>query len=293
MDAKTVIQEASKVVAGMGDHKFLQLMVNKPTSQFEALNMVKITSKISSLVGNLFEIDAAEKLRSHRTLGKLGTWIRQDPDFPDVLLKWDQPITPGFEVKAWYPMSTEITGRFKDSQSAFINDATHVVLFAWLPEKLLWGNPKILKIAVVSGRSIAAARDNHYHNPPDYLVIEPRDTSKRTRNLQQRNTSGYKWQDGELAEAVKTVESWGEDGAVYKPTKEYQTKLQQLRNKFSYRLDTNYGKMDRVIEEGVENFKADVLKTEIEGRTVMQWIRTFKKPALAKPVLAESFGINS
>lgn len=45
-----------------------------------------------------------------------------------------------------------------------------------------------------SGRSVAEARDNHYHNPPDYLVIEPEDTTSRTRNLQQTNTNGYKFQ---------------------------------------------------------------------------------------------------
>src|SRR5690606_30999188 len=139
------------------------------------------------------------------------------------------------------------------------HDTTHVVLFAWLPERLLFGKPKVLKIAIVSGRSIAAARDSHYHNPPDYIVIEPRDTSSRTRNLQQRNTSGYKWQSGNFEEATKLVESWGGGMTSYDPCEKYQSQLDDLRSKYKYRLDTNYAKMDRVVAAGVESFKTEVL----------------------------------
>ena len=123
---------------------------------------------------------------------KSGTWIRQDPDFPDVRYRTGAALEAGFEVKAWYPFATEITGRFKDSQNRFAHDQTYVLMFAWVPEHMLYGQPKILDLCIVSARSVAASRDEHYHNPPDYLVIEPLDTSKRTRNLQQTNTSGYK-----------------------------------------------------------------------------------------------------
>jgi len=276
VEASTVVEEASNRLRTMEGHEFQQITIHKPTSMFEAVNMVKISSKVSSLVGNLFEIDAAELLAADPVLGRLGPWIRQDPDFPDVLLNWNKEIKPGFEVKAWYPLSTEITGRFKDSQLAFANDNTYVVLFAWLPEHLLFGKPRVLKIAIVSGKSIAAARDNHYHNPPDYLVIEPRDTSARTKNLQQRNTSGYKWQSGNLDKAHEVVASWGENGQQYKPAPEYQEYLAELRSKYTYRLDTNYGKMDRVVAAGVESFKTDVLNMTIEGKKISDWIKVFR-----------------
>ena len=292
MEAKEVIEQASSVLRNMEGDVFEQLTVHKPSSMFEALNMFKITSKISSLVGNLFEIDGAEVLAAHPQLGSLGKWIRQDPDFPDVLLNWGQQVKPGFEVKAWYPLSTEITGRFKDSQNEFEHDQTYVAMFAWLPERLLWGKPKILKIAIVSGRSIAAARDNHYHNPPDYLVIEPRDTSSRTRNLQQSNTSGYKWQSGDFAEAQQLVNSWGTDGGVYKPTPEYQELLSELQSKYRYRLDTNYAKMDRVVSAGIEDFKTSVLSMRIEGRTISDWIRIFRSgdERRTAQIFSETFG---
>lgn len=294
MEPDVVIREASEYLRGMEGHTFEQLTIHKPSSLFEALNMFKITSKISSIVGNLLEIDATEALRAHSTLGKLGEWIRQDPDFPDVLLDWAQPTRTGFEIKAWYPLSTEITGRFKDSQTAFIDNAIHVVLFAWLPQHLLWGKPVILKIAIVPGQAIAAARDMHYHNPPDYVVVEPRDTSERTRNLQQRNTSGYKWQSGDVDAAKKIVKSWGRDGAAYSPDTAYQLKLIELRSKFSYRLDTNYGKMDRVVSEGVENFKSTVLEMIVEGKTIGDWIRLLRrqKSKAARLELASAFNLD-
>ena len=141
-----------------------------------------------------------------------GTWIRQDPGFPDVLYQTNEPVKAGFEVKAWYPFATEITGRFKDSQRRFSQDQTYVLMFAWVPEHMLFGRPKLLDMCIVSARSVAESRDRHYHNPPDYIVIEPLDTSGRTRNLQQTNTSGYKFQGTpeEMEEARSLIAKWGE-----------------------------------------------------------------------------------
>jgi hypothetical protein len=119
------------------------------------------------------------------------------------------------------------------------------------------------------------ARDNHYHNPPDYLVLEPEDTTARTRNLQQTNTNGYKWQGTltQFKEARRIVKRWGGDGPKYKATPEYQLFLRQLINRFPYRLDTNFAKMDRIAHPGIEEFKRRVLGTTIHGLTVAQWSR--------------------
>lgn len=118
-------------------------------------------------------------------------------------------------------------------------------------------------MCIVSGLSVAVARDTHYHNPPDYLVLEPEDTSQRTANLQQTNTSGYKFQGSaeEFLEAKKIVDSWGTQGKVYKPTREYQRLLRELRIRYEYRLDTNFAKMDRIVHPGIEEFKRRVYNT--------------------------------
>lgn len=285
MDIQGIIKRASTVLETKVGHRFDQLELAKPKSQFEAVNLLKITSKLSPIIGNLFEIGAVEVLTAQSTFKRGGTWIRQDPGFPDVLYKTNEAVEAGFEVKAWYPFATEITGRFKDSQSRFHADQTYVLMFAWVPDHMLFGSPRLLDMCIMSARSVATARDEHYHNPPDYLVIEPGDTSKRTRNLRQTNTSGYKFQGtaSEMERARKLIAKWGRHGNQYQITPEYQSQLRRLRANFEYRLDTNYAKMDRVIHEGLETFKSKVMNTAVEGRTIAEWGRLFRagKAALA------------
>ena len=65
-----------------------------------------------------------------------GKWIRQDPGFPDALFKSDT-IVPnlGIEIKAWFPLATEITARFKDSVTIFENDNRVIIKSCGLPKK--------------------------------------------------------------------------------------------------------------------------------------------------------------
>lgn len=124
--------------------------------------------------------------------------------------------------------------------------------------------------------SVAIARDNHYHDPPDYLVIEPEDTADRTQNLQQRNTNGYKFQGSgsDFAKAQKIVASWGKDMKKFNPTREYQERLRQLLSRFTYRLDTNFAKMDRIVHPDIEAFKTRVLGMTVAGMPLVEWART-------------------
>lgn len=278
MQISAILKRASKVLQEKVGYVFDQLEIAKPRTQFEAINLLKITSKLSPIIGNLFEIEAVETLAGVREFKEAGTWIRQDPGFPDVLYKTNETIEPGFEVKAWYPFATEITGRFKDSQRRFASDQTYVLMFAWVPQHMLFGRPRLLDLCVVSARSVAESRDAHYHNPPDYIVIEPLDTSKRTRNLQQTNTSGYKFQGtpGEMERARMLVASWGKNADKYRTDDEYQALLRELQGKFKYRLDTNYAKVDRVFHGGLEAFKTKVMGTSVEGRTLVEWHRLFR-----------------
>lgn len=285
MEIRSIIEDASRVLKKKVGYRFEQLEICKPKSRFEAVNLLKITSKLSPFVGNLFEIEAVETMTGVEAFKDRGTWVRQDPDFPDVLFRTGEPVEGGFEVKAWYPFATEITGRFKDSQNRFAHDQTYVLMFAWVPEHMLYGRARILDLCIVSARSVAAARDEHYHKPPDYLVIEPLDTSNRTRNLQQTNTSGYKFQGtpAEMERARKMMQKWGKKGEKYRATPEYQEAVRELQNSFKYRLDTNYAKIDRVFHAGLESFKARVMATTLEGRTIAEWSKLFRvgKAALA------------
>lgn len=275
MNTRDVLEIAGKQLHGLKGHTFDLLTLSQPVSVDAAVNLAKIISKLSPLLGNLIEFNTVEFLNATKQFQAHGTWKRQDPGFPDAVFDGSVVPIPGFEIKAWFPLATEITARFKDSQNHFIGNNTNVVLLAWLPEHLLFGKPYILDVCIVPAASVAKARDDHYHNPPDYLVLEPGDTSSRTANLRQTNTCGYKWQ-GSSAQAImarETVKAWGTDSRLYQPTREYQELLRELTSTFEYRLDTNFAKMDRIAHAEIEEFKARVNRTIVHGLSVRQWQR--------------------
>lgn len=275
MNTADVIRLASEYLVNLSGHTFDVLDVSKPVSVNAAVNLAKVISKLSPLLGNLIEFNTVEFLNKQDDFAEFGTWQRQDPGFPDAIFVGNVQPTPGLEIKAWFPLATEITARFKDSQNHFQFDQTHVAILAWLPEKIIYGKPRILDVCVVSGLSVAIARDTHYHNPPDYLVLEPEDTTQRTANLQQTNTNGYKFQGSasEFLEAQKIVDSWGAEAKIYKPTREYQHLLRELLIRYKYRLDTNFAKIDRIVHPGIEQFKKRVNSVDICGMKVGQWNR--------------------
>ena len=279
MNTQEVIALAREHLSGLAGHEFDVLEVTKPVSPEAAVNLAKIISKLSPLVGNLIEFNTCEYLNDQEGFAAFGKWQRQDPGFPDTIFAGTVTPTPGLEIKAWFPLATEITARFKDSQNHFTQDQTYVTMLAWLPEFLIFGKPKIIDIVVVSGASVARARDDHYHNPPDYLVLEPGDTAARSANLRQTNTNGYKFQGTpeELQEAQVLVDSWGTNGAAYQPTADYQVLLRQLISRFKYRLDTNFAKMDRIVHPDIEAFKERVYQTIFHGRSIGDWQHLLSK----------------
>ena len=54
----------------------------------------------------------------------------------------------------------------------------------------------------------------------------------------------------------------------------YQEKVKELLGKYPYRLDTNFAKIDRIGHSDLERFKAKVLATRIEDKTVLEWTRS-------------------
>ena len=295
MNTQRVIALARDYLRGLAGHEFDVLEIAKPVSPEAAVNLAKIISKLSPLVGNLIEFNSCEYLNGQEGFAAFGKWQRQDPGFPDTIFAGTVTPTPGFEIKAWFPLATEITARFKDSQNHFAEDQTYVAMLAWLPEFLIFGKPKIIDIVVVSGASVAKARDEHYHNPPDYLVLEPGDTAARTSNLQQTNTNGYKFQGTpeQFSKAQALVRKWGKAGTAYLPTVAYQYLLRELMARFPYRLDTNFAKMDRIVHADIEAFKDRVYKTTFHGRSIGAWNKLLSKgdDDLVRRELAERFNI--
>lgn len=273
MNNRDILDAAKKELTALDSHLIDVLDIKRPTTLAYAKQLAKVISKLSPLLGNMIEFSTVDLLNEHDWNNE-GEWIRQDPGFPDALFKSNTVLpNPGIEIKAWFPFATEITARFKDSVTMFYQNNIDVALIAWLPENVIWGKPQIIDVLVVSGKSIAEARDAHYHRPPNYLVFEPEDTSARTANLQQTNTNGYKLQSDKCnaEEAVAVVKAWGENGKIYSPSPEYQRLLRTLYGQFVYRLDTNYAKIDRIEHEEIEGFKTHVLNTVFHGMTIKQW----------------------
>jgi hypothetical protein len=248
------------------------LDIAKPTTLEYAEHLAKTVSKFSPFMGNMIEYNVCEELNKIDWKG-CGNWIRQDPGFPDTIFEGNVSPTPGIEIKTWFPLATEITARFKDSINHFNENQTNVALVAWIPEFIIYGKPKIIAVWVGSAKSLAEARDKHYNNPPDYIVFEPGDTSKRTANLQQTNTNGFKFQGSpdQFNEAVKFTSDLGIYQTIYSSDSEYQDKLNAIFQKFPYRSDTNFAKIDRIQHEELEKFKTNVLTTSIFGHSLKHW----------------------
>ena len=283
MDYKEALEIATEAVLRLRGHTLDILTITKPRDLQAAIDLSKVVSKLSPIVGNTIEHTTALYLNTTHSWPHDCRWIRQDPGFPDIVLAGMPFPQPGMEVKALFPLSTEITARFRDSQQLLREYNIKVVVVCWLPEFVIAGKPKIIDVFVCNAIDIASARDTHYHNPPNYVVMEPEDTSLRTQNLQQKNCNGMRFQGDaiQLQEARNLVNSWGDDGLVYKAEPSYQTLLRDLTNRFPYRLDTNFAKIDRIALPSLEAFKLRVLKTVYAGRTVQDWINAI---AISNPV---------
>ncbi|SKB14058.1 hypothetical protein PL11201_580050 [Planktothrix sp. PCC 11201] len=124
MNTQDVIRLASHYLDGLSGHIFDLLDISKPISVDAAVNLSKVISKLSPLLGNLIEFNTVEFLNKQDDFSEFGKWQRQDPGFPDTIFVGNVQPIPGLEIKAWFPLATEITARFKDSQNHFQFDQT-------------------------------------------------------------------------------------------------------------------------------------------------------------------------
>ncbi len=273
MDYRQALEIATNALINLKGHSIDVLAVSQPKDIQGAMELSKIVSKLSPIIGNLIEYAITRHLNNVYNWPEGCQWIRQDPGFPDAILRGMPDIEPGIEVKTWFPLATEITARFRDSQNHFQENQIKVVVVCWMLESVLAGQPKILDIWIGDALDIAKARDSHYHNPPYYIVMEPEDTRDRTRNLQQTNCNGHIFQGNseQLAAAIDLVNSWGENAKKYLPNRDYQSQIRLLTARFPYRLDTNFAKLDRIVLPSLEQFKTNILKTVYVDRTIQSW----------------------
>jgi hypothetical protein len=238
----------------------------------EAVFLGQNISKLSPIIGNLVERRITHLL-TERDAEHGMRWQRQDPNFPDALLvdAEGKSTDSGFEVKAWYVLSTELTGRFRESANLLAGKDIRVVVVAWTMSHVIFGRPQIVDVLVVDALSVASVRDAHYHKPPDYLCEEPQDTTARTVNLQQTSVNGYKLQaESQRGALQRMVDASGSVGkASHRP--ESQALVKKLMASAQYRLDTNFAKIDRIDHPNIESFKSAVLGSSHRGRSNRDW----------------------
>jgi hypothetical protein len=251
----------------------ISILSEDPT---EAVFLANNVSKLSPIIGNLIERRIPGILKSVDNGGLI--WRRQDPGFPDAGL-FDAKgtfLNAGFEVKAWFPLSTEMTGRFKESQNLLRGKEIDIVVVAWMLSDVVFGTPEVIDILIVPALEVAESRDYKYHNPPDYLCEEPQETSQRTRNLQQTNVSGYKLQEKSAVERLSAI--YAEPIAKKAPscTQEGIDLTSRLQSEAKYRLDTNFAKLARVGSTPISEFTMKVLDLKFKGATIDTWREVFQ-----------------
>ncbi len=285
------IAKAERKLKSLAGEEIPALSLNSLDAS-EAPFLGQIVSKLSPMIGNLLENRIVNFLNETRDQDHY--WVRQDPDFPDALLKATSGIDTGvgFEVKAWYALSTELTGRFRESVNLLAGKNIKVVVVSWMMSHVVYGTPKILDVLVVDALEVAKSRDNHYHKPPDYLINEPNDTTARTRNLQQTNVLGYKWQETDAQKSVKAKKFVQQHphAASDPHSPEAQSLVDDLMNTYKYRLDTNFAKIDRIDNPEIEAFKSKVLAMTVRDKTLTEWQKLLSKLNSENEVEAEAAG---
>ncbi len=85
MNTQEVIKIASQSLDALSGHIFDVLDISKPISVNAAVNLAKVISKLSPLLGNLIEFNTVEFLNKQNDFSEFGKWQRQDPGFPDTI----------------------------------------------------------------------------------------------------------------------------------------------------------------------------------------------------------------
>src|SRR5437764_1500063 len=141
----TVLEQASNAIQNLSGQTVGIISLGRPEDLAEAIFLSKIVSKQTPMIGNLLEYAITHHLNKTGGWPSGTQWVRQDPGFPDIILHGYEPVpAPGIEVKGWYPLSTEITGRFRESETNLAENNVKLAVVCWLPENIVYGRPMII-----------------------------------------------------------------------------------------------------------------------------------------------------
>ena len=110
MDTKSALSIAGKHLQALKGHTFDLLTVTKPISPSAAVNLAKIISKLSPLLGNLIEFNSVEILNDRSDFKGHGAWRRQDPGLDTNFAKMDRIVHPEIEKFKAAVMNMQVHG---------------------------------------------------------------------------------------------------------------------------------------------------------------------------------------
>ena len=276
----------------ISDQKINILTINK-CDEDAVIPFLKNMSKLSSLISVQIETRALARIESiyGKELPDNVGWVINEriggEKYPDLAFadldyspasNW---VWPGVEIKAWCPFATEMSGRMMKGQSIMQDYPDQLLLVAWLPTNLLYGDPQVIGTWVGDGLEMAKSRDNHWHDPPASLILEPDFSPTREAHKQHTNVDRYLWNDDEskLEEAKEMAEEKGLIDGPYSHDREYQRKVRELHNSFIYKKGANnFRKLNRLHHEPLNRFPDRIRKnTTIEGKQLDEWNRHLVK----------------
>lgn len=239
----------------------------------EAPYLSMLLPRLSPYIGNLLERRVADLL--NREVRHGFRWIHQEQDIPETCLLSPGNISTecGFEVKAWHALSSKITSRFRVSTQQLKGRNIRLVIISWMMTKVLFGAPTILDVLSVDAYSVARLRDFNYHNPPENLIIEPEDIQNDGDSLQRNHVNGYRImeREPEALEAAWAAARSHPDFQAPPGSERAQDFSRMLLEKYEYKLDGKFAKIDWAKHPEVEAFKSNVLRMEPYGCPLKDW----------------------
>lgn len=172
--------------------------------------------------------------------------------FPDILLvERANPEHVLFEIeaKSWYILAGDaLTARFKTSQT-ILTEGTVVAVVAWVLDGVVAGSPKLLRIYTDDALRLAQVRDERWtEHPETHRVAEPENAPGTARNLVKTQA---------LGEILSGAGNWEPDR-------------------------DNFGKLERLGDAGLLQFRDSVLSLAAGGRSFGDWRRFIFPPAAKK-----------
>jgi len=166
--------------------------------------------------------------------------------FPDILLvERANPDNVIFqlEAKSWYILSADsLTARFETSP-VVMTSGTVIAVVAWLLDGVVSGSPKLLRIFTDDALRLASVRDSAWESIGNgtHRVVHPDSLPGTLRNQLQTLARG---------EILRPNGEWAKDA-------------------------DNYGKLDRLYDDRLKEFKDDVFSLRAAGKTLKDWHRFF------------------